>query len=282
MWIDVQVRSSMDAAEVAGMVNDPWMAGAWQEEGLIHLYWPQERWTSETLEDLTALVQRLGGDAASMAVHSLPDADWNGAWARSVKPIRVGSRIVIRPSWESVTLNAGDVELILDPKQAFGTGHHATTQLLLEWLDARIHGGERILDVGTGSGILAMAALKLGAISAWGIDHDPVAIDCARGYAMENGFGTELVFDMSSLTTVSAHRFDIVLANLDRRTLLEFRDVLLRSTHRDGQLVLSGILIGDRADLLNAFSQAGSTLAWERQRDGWVAMALNFHREATI
>lgn len=275
-WIDVQVRISMDAGELAGLLNDQWMAGSWQEDGLIHLYWPQERWKSEIHEELTALVQRLGADAASMTIHSLPDADWNAAWARSVKPLRVGQRVLIRPSWESVTVNADDVEIILDPKQAFGTGHHATTQLLLEWLEAQIRGGERVLDVGTGSGILAMVALKLGAASAWGIDHDPVAIDCARGYAVENGFGTELRLDTSHLGTISAHRFDVVLANLDRRTLLEVRDALPRFLHRYGQLALSGILADDRADLVNAFSQAGSTLAWERARDGWLAMAFTF------
>ncbi len=146
-WIDGQVQGRLDSDELAGLLNDSWMTGVWQEDGLIHLYWPRERWTSGTRDELSALVQRLGADAASMT-------DWNAAWARSVKPLRVGRWILIRPSWESVTVNADDVEIILDPKQAFGTGHHATTQLLLEWLEAQIREGERILDVGTGSGIL--------------------------------------------------------------------------------------------------------------------------------
>lgn len=279
-WIDVRVQGSMDVGELAGLLNDPWMAGVWQEEGMLHLYWPHERWTSAAHQELTALVQRFGIEADSIAVHSLPDEDWNAAWARSVKPFRVGQRIVIRPSWEAVALKAGDVELILDPKQAFGTGHHATTQLLLEWLEAHIFGGEHVLDVGTGSGILAMVALRLGASSAWGIDHDPVAIECARGYAIQNGFGTELTLDTSALT--SAERVNIVLANLDRRTLLDLSHALSRRLHRDGQLVLSGILIDDRVDLLDAFRQVGGDLIWERQRDGWLAMAFIFHQEATV
>ena len=272
-WIDVQVQSSMDAGELTGLLNDPWMMGVWQEDGMIHLYWPHERWTSETRQGLTAVVQRFGIDAASIAVHSVPHEDWNAAWARSVKPLRVGQRIVIRPSWETVVLKSGDVELVLDPKQAFGTGHHATTQLLLEWLEAHIHGGESVLDVGTGSGILAMVALRLGAASAWGIDHDPVAVECAQGYAIENGFGTELIFDTSALTDLSSRQFDIVLANLDRRTLLDVDNALACCLDGHGRLVLSGIFADDRTDLLEAFRQAGCDLVWERERDGWLAMA---------
>jgi ribosomal protein L11 methyltransferase len=272
-WIDVRVQSSMDADELAGLLNDPWMIGVWQEDGMTHLYWPHERWTSETRQDLTAVVQRFGIDTASIEVHSLPYEDWNAAWARSVKPLRVGQRIVIRPSWEAAALKASDVELVLDPKQAFGTGHHATTQLLLEWLEAHIHGGERVLDVGTGSGILAMVALRLGAASAWGIDHDPIAIECAHDYAIENGFGMELTLDTSGLTDLSARQFDIVLANLDRRTLLDANDALASCLNRHSRLVLSGILADDRADLLHAFRQAGCDLVWEQERDGWLAMA---------
>jgi ribosomal protein L11 methyltransferase len=278
-WIDVRVQSSMDAGELTGLLDDPWIAGVWQEDGVIHFYWPHERWTSETREELTALVQRFGIDVGSMAVHSLPDKDWNAAWARSVKPLRIGQRIVIRPSWESVALKAGEVELILDPKQAFGTGHHATTQLLVEWLEAHIHGGERVLDVGTGSGILAMVALRLGAASARGIDHDPVAIECAQGYAVQNRFGTELTLDTSPLIALSPQQFDIVLANLDRRTLLDLNDRLVGCIRGDGTLAVSGLLIDDRTDLLDAFHHIGGALAWERERDGWLAMAFTFDQE---
>ena len=123
-------------------------------------------------------------------VEELSDQDWNRQWAESVRPIRIGRRIVIRPSWEPVALQAQDIEIVLDPKQAFGTGHHATTRMLLERLEDLIHGGESVLDVGTGSGILAMVALRLGAASALGVECDPVAVDCARDYARENGFGS--------------------------------------------------------------------------------------------
>ena len=127
-----------------------------------------------------------------MSVNSVPWEDWNARWAAAVKPIHIGQQIVIRPSWEKVALPPNRIELIIDPKHAFGTGHHATTQFLIEWLEDLIQGGETVLDVGTGSGILAITALRLGAVSVLGIDNDPVAIECARTYASLNGFQDEL------------------------------------------------------------------------------------------
>jgi ribosomal protein L11 methyltransferase len=278
-WIDVQVQIDMDAGELAGLLNDPWMVGAWQEERLIHLYWPSKRWTAETHCLVAALIQTVG-PGGSFSVHSVPDEDWNLAWARSVVPFRVGGRIVIRPSWRAATVNPGDVELILDPKQAFGTGHHATTQLMLEWLEAHIRGNERVLDVGTGSGILAMAAVRLGAMSAWGIDHDPVAIECAVGYAAQNGFGDELKLDTSELADVPNGWSDVLIANLDRRTLLGLVDTFARLLRVPGRLVISGVLSEDRSEVIEAFNRAGGVPVWERERDGWLAIHFSFDQKS--
>jgi ribosomal protein L11 methyltransferase len=164
---------------------------------------------------------------ADILVQSLPCQDWNRQWAQSVRPIRIGKRIVIGPSWEPVALQAQDIEIVLDPKQAFGTGHHATTRMLLEWLEDVIHGGESVLDVGAGSGILAMVALRLGAASALGVECDSVAVDCARDYATDNGLGDHLEFRCGILEEVDRQgglRPDLVLANLDHHTLLLLRD----------------------------------------------------------
>ena len=182
-WIDVQIRTAVDAAELLGLLADPVIQGGWEDQGVVHLYWPKPQWSMEARARLNSALQRLDPGASpenDILVEELPDQDWNRQWAQSVRPIRIGRRIVIRPSWETVVLQAQDIEIVLDPKQAFGTGHHATTRMLLEWLEALIHGGEFVLDVGAGSGILAMVALRLGAASALGVECDPVAVDCAQ------------------------------------------------------------------------------------------------------
>ena len=279
-WIDVQIRTAVDAAELLSMLADPVIQGGWEENGVVHLYWPKPQWSTEARIRLSKVLQGLDPDASDerdIRVEELPDQDWNRQWAQSVRPIRIGRRIVIRPSWESVALQAGDIDIVLDPKEAFGTGHHATTRMLLEWLEDLVHGGESVLDVGTGSGILSMAALRLGVASALGVDCDPVAVDCARAYATENGFGNHLEFRCGTLEEVDRQgslRPDLVLGNLDRQTLLLLSDELAQYVRHGARLLLSGILLDQEHEIVEAFSKVGAHVFQRREQDGWVALEL--------
>lgn len=275
-WVEVQVASPMDAGELLGMVDDPAVAGAWDEGGIVHLYWPEGGWNGQVLDALTSLLRRVAPETEpAVTVLKVANQDWNEAWAKTVRPIRIGRRLVIRPSWEPAVLSRGDIELILDPKQAFGTGHHATTRLLLEWLEELIHGGERILDLGTGSGILAMAAVRFGAASALAIDYDPVAIDCAKDYAAQNGFGAELELrtaQVADLREGDAQDVTLVLANLDRKTLLESAPCWGPYLARGARLLLSGLLVDDRAEIASACAAVGGLVRQAREAEGWLAL----------
>ena len=277
-WVEVRIASGVDAGELLGLLDDPEAGGAWQEDGVIRLYWPVDRWMPEVLHELRRAVRHLDPTLEpTITVDRLPEEDWNAKWAASVKPIRIGRRLIIRPSWESAVLGPDDLELIIDPKQAFGTGHHATTRLLAEWLEGLIRGGERVFDVGTGSGILAMLAVRLGAKEAVGIDCDPVAIACARDYAAVNGFGRELRLDTTSVADRAAgpdHRVDVVIANLDRRTLLDSAELLGRYAVAGSTLLLSGLLLEDREEVVEAFAHAGAYLAEAREQEGWLALMM--------
>ncbi|MBI3604056.1 MAG: 50S ribosomal protein L11 methyltransferase [Nitrospirae bacterium] len=279
-WIEVRIESPVDAGELLGALDDPAVTGAWQEEGVSHLYWPSDRWNPDILLSVKQVLAKLAPQPAAepvVMVDRLPAQDWNARWAKSVKPIRIG-RVVVRPTWasaEEVRLQPGEIELLLDPKQAFGTGHHATTRLLIEWLEDLIHGGERVLDLGTGSGILAMVALRLGAASALGIDYDPVAIDCAIGYAEVNGFGPELDLRVATVQDLPQTRdrpFDLILANLDRKTLLDSMEWFRAPLQRGARLLLSGILAEDRADMAAAFDLVGGIVRAQRECEGWLAL----------
>ena len=273
-WIEVCIQAPVDAGELLGMLDDSWVQGAWEEAGTIHLYWPEAQWNGGRLASVQAVVGRMSSASMaciSISVNQVPFQDWNQQWARSVKPLWIGKRIVIRPSWEPVSLQPGQIEIVLDPKQAFGTGHHATTRMLLEWLEEVIHGDETVLDVGSGSGILAMAALRLGARSALGIEYDPVAVECAEEYAKQNGFGPELRYVCGTLQDgVASVRPDLALANLDRRTLLQLAAQLALCAAR--RLLISGLLQDQQKEVVAAFMVAGLYPGREREQDGWLAM----------
>jgi ribosomal protein L11 methyltransferase len=270
-WVDVEIRSTLDAGEVLGLLGDPLVQGAWQDDRAIHLYWSGPTWSSAHLAHLRWVLRELTGNRLpepDIVVHALPDQDWNRQWAESVKPLRIGKRLVIRPTWEKVDGRSGQIEIILDPKRAFGTGHHATTRMLLEWLEEVIHGGESVLDVGTGSGILAMAAVRLGAARAVGMDHDADAVECAREYAAVNGFGPELALQCGTLT--EERLYDCVLANLDRQTLLQLAAPLAASTGRI--LLTSGVLTDQRQAIADAFARLDLYEKRVREQDGWLAI----------
>jgi ribosomal protein L11 methyltransferase len=271
-WIDVQICSALDAGEVLGLLDDQDAQGAWQEGETIHLYWPAESWSPDRLERIRDLCRKLAGaQEPVLSVNHLPHQDWNRLWAASVKTLRVGRRLVIRPSWESVATELGQIEMVLDPKQAFGTGHHATTRLMLEWLEDIVQGRETVLDVGTGSGILAMAALRLGAAQAVGIDHDSVAIDCAREAALVNGFGPELILQCGEMRDLDpSQSFHLVLANLDQRTLIDLAEEL--ASRSSDRLLVSGLLSDQGTEVAEVFGKAGLYPGRIREEDGWLAM----------
>jgi len=272
-YIEVQISSRVDAGEVMSLLGDSSVQGAWEDERSIHLYWPTTEWSPDRLSQLRRTLRHLIGPGlpeADIVVRTMQNQDWNRQCAESVKPLRIGRRLVVRPSWESVAIGPDQIEIILDPKQAFGTGHHATTRMLLEWLEHVIQGGETVLDVGTGSGLLAMVALRLGADTAVGIDHDADAIDCAREYASVNGFGPELSLQCGILA--GDRPYDLVLANLDRQTVLDLADDLACSTLQRVRIMVSGILVDQQAEIADRFSNLGFACLERHEEEGWVAM----------
>lgn len=275
-WVDICIQERLDAGELLSRLDDAAVQGAWEDEGVVHLYWAEDQWNDEKLASVQSVLADLvqPSRAIPLSVQRVPSQDWNEAWTRSVKPLRIG-RLVIRPSWEPAELGPRDIEIVLDPKQAFGTGHHATTRMLLEWLQKDIRGGEQVLDVGTGSAILAMASIKLGAASAIGVEIDSVAVDCAKEYAELNGLADRIEVLCGTLADLPQGRritADLVLANLDRQTVLDLADDLLCSALRGASIMVSGILIEQQTEIVDRLSSLGLVCVERREEEGWVAM----------
>ncbi len=281
-WVEVRIpiaETSADAGELLGRLDAPAVAGAWQDEGGIRLYWPAQEWNPEVVVRLREVLTALGArDAvANLTVESVAAQDWNAAWARTVKPIRLGTRVVVRPPWESLEAASGTIDLVIEPKLAFGTGHHATTQMLVAWLEEEIRGGERVLDIGTGTGILAMVALRLGARYAEGWDHDPQAIEAAREYARENRFGEALGLREGTLDP-SHPALDtgwhLVVANLDRGALVHMASQLGRLGRGGAVVLVSGLLVDQVEEIRSLYAEQELYVTARRDREGWVALRM--------
>ncbi len=211
----------------------------------------------------------LGGYAPRLE-HVVGDA-WRDAWRAFWKPMRVGERLVVVPSWEVFEPAAHDLVLALDPGQAFGTGTHETTQLVLAELERRVRVGVTLLDIGTGSGILAIAALKLGAARALAIDTDPLAVDAARENAERNGVAAQLEASAAAVESVAGH-YPLVLANIEARVLRPLAAAVAARVAPGGLLILSGLLATDVAETRAAYD--GFEELARPERGEWRALVL--------
>jgi ribosomal protein L11 methyltransferase len=195
---------------------------------------------------------------------AVPAVDWAEEWKRGLGPIVISERLVVRPPFAAYALGPGQREIVIDPGQAFGTGTHASTHLCLEWIDQLLldeadrtrHA--RMLDVGTGSGVLALAARALGAKEALGFDLDPVAIEAAVAAAADNGLAGGVRLVCVPIEAIeSAPGFGLVVANLLKRELLPIAEEIARRLAPGGSLVLAGLLEQDGDEVARCFAPHG-------------------------
>ncbi len=277
-FIELELDAVVDAGNLLAFLPSNAAIGASECDGIIRVYWPKELWSPGIMEELEIALQRLGvnRETANLRVQEVASRDWNETWIASIQPIRIGKRVLVRQSWNSVEVPQDMVELVIDPKRAFGSGYHATSQLLAEWIADEIRGGEKVLDIGTGSGILAMTALRCGAARAVGIDNDEMAIECARENAVLNGLGAELELRLDNAEDIGVELFDLIVANIDRKTLLAFVARLGKNLRRGGRILLSGLLAEDCADLADSIAAAGGRVTKVRKQDEWIAAEVHF------
>lgn len=203
------------------------------------------------------------------------EEDWADAWKSHFPVLRVGRRLVIRPSWRDYEPSAGDVVIALDPGMAFGTGLHPTTRLCLAALedladDGRLRGA-RVLDVGSGSGILAVAAALLGTGRVVAVDTDPIAVEATLANARLNGLQGTIAARRGSVP-LSDPPFDVVLANLIASLLVDLAPTLCQSVVQGGRVLASGIFVDREADVVEAFDRAGLQVAGRWTETDWVAL----------
>jgi ribosomal protein L11 methyltransferase len=225
-----------------------------------------------------AAAERALADAglpAAVTQRPVAEEDWAEAWKEYFHVERFGEHIVVVPSWREYDPKPGDVTLHLDPGMAFGTGQHETTRMCLEALEQHVKRGARVLDVGCGSGILSIAALKLGASAVCAVDVDPNCVRVTDANAAANGVTASLSAAVGSLAGAwpfaepSAGRFDVVVANIIARIIIEHAASLVAALVPGGVLVTSGIIGERETEVVDALTAAGARVTSVRAMGDW-------------
>ena len=247
----------------------------WQDTILTGLY--------DDLEGIDAMLERLQAAWAehypeepcpAISYELLADRDWEREWMEDFKPLQMGQRLWIVPSWHTPP-EQDAVNLILDPGLAFGTGTHPTTALCLEWLDSLAVQGElanaKVLDVGCGSGILAIAALKLGAAHADATDIDPQALQASRDNAQRNSI-EETQLALYYPEQLPTGNYPLVTANILAGPLVELADMIASQVAPGGRIALSGILANQAEEVSDAYQAQGLLMDEPALQEGWVRL----------
>lgn len=226
---------------------------------------------------LPVLAESFGkGPEAFLGGAEITDTGWAEKWKEHFRARKVGRRLVVKPSWETLVPAEGEVVLTVDPGQAFGTGTHETTRMCLRFVEdvfERVPSPRRVLDIGTGTGILGIAAARLGAERLLGIDTDPVAVEVARTNSVLNGVGAVFRSEGTVLSAVEGE-FDLVLANLIAEILIDLAKEIVARCAPGGWLVLSGILREKSGWVAEEFLACGASLIEEATDGQWAALLL--------
>jgi len=201
------------------------------------------------------------------------DEDWSTAWKKYYKPFHISDSVVIKPSWEEYQKKPGELIIEMDPGMAFGTGTHETTRLCSQLLEKHIKRGDRVIDVGCGTGILSIIAVKLGAAHATAIDVDEVAVRVADENCTINGVSDKVSIMKGVLADLEPQRADVAVANIIADVVIGFADMVTKYLKRGGLLLTSGIIKERKEDVVNTYTALGFRLESIDEMGEWVAIA---------
>ena len=217
-----------------------------------------------------------GVDKPKVEAALLEDEDWASNWKKHFAAFEITPGLIIKPTWQDYQPGPGEVVIEMDPGMAFGTGHHETTSLCMQLLQAALadSSSDTVLDVGTGTGILAMAAALFGSNKVVGIDNDPDAVAAAADNVAHNNLSDKVAIDITPLEEIESE-YEVVVANIIHDVLVSMREDLARCTAAGGSLILSGILAGEQADNISkCFQQVGFRCSDRKEQGEWAALRL--------
>jgi ribosomal protein L11 methyltransferase len=202
----------------------------------------------------------------------LEEENWNEEWEKTVNVVEVTDRIVIKPTFKKYEPKPDQLIITIDPKMSFGTGQHATTKLMIKFLQKYIKPDMKVLDIGTGTGVLAIAAAKLGASSVYAIDNDDGAIQNCKENVELNSAGNKINISLGEIKNIPDTNFDIILANIQHNILMLMADEIKNKMKKRGIVILAGLFEGDEDSILNTYRQFGFELLETGSMDEWISL----------
>jgi len=203
---------------------------------------------------------------------NVEEENWNEEWEKKINVIKVTDKIIIKPTFRKYEPKKDQLVITIDPKMSFGTGEHETTRLVLQLLDKHIDSVKTVLDVGSGTGILGIAASLLGAEHVVGIDNDEWCIENGNENLELNGVQSKVEIRLAEIKDVNDNPFDLIVANINKHILLDIAESIYTLTKQSGKIILSGLLYSDRDDIVKLYTSFGLLLLEEKQLGEWIAL----------
>ncbi len=211
-------------------------------------------------------------DEFSIEEEIFEDKNWNEEYEKKVRVIEVTDRIVIKPSFKNYSAKPNQIIITIDPKMSFGTGEHATTKLVIQLIEKYVKPGDKVLDVGSGTGVLGISAVMLGAKSALGIDNDEWCLLNGTENVKANNLESDVEIRLAEIHRIEELNFDLIVANINKHILLEISGALKEKSAPNGKLILSGLLQTDKEEILNRYISIGYDYIESAEMDEWCAL----------
>ena len=274
-YLQIEDYSEIDLKTCYGDLIDEAILNADKTVASVSVYLPADSGTADTVHFLKERFASLGIDG-KITISGVCEEDWANSWKAYYKPIEIGERMVIVPAWEKYDAPEGKLVVRMDPGMAFGTGSHETTRLVIGLLEKYIKNGQRVLDVGCGSGILAICAAKLGADECKAYDIDPVAVKVARENVKDSGL-TNVTCDTSDLlrgVDKSGGAYDVICANIVADIIIRMTPDVGQFMHESSVILASGIISERANDVISCFEQYGFRIVEKAEENGWCALVV--------